>query len=91
GHKCCGKHHHHDHDKHSHEDSKFKTNVQKKLKFDSKEELEKFVNKEGIVRAKGNVELLDKKVFVSKTLSGIEISDSTNDSDDFVIIEVNNG
>ncbi|MDU2709815.1 MAG: GTP-binding protein, partial [Finegoldia magna] len=91
GHKCCGKHHHHDHGEHSHEDSKFQTNVQKKLKFDSKEELEKFVNKEGIVRAKGNVELLDKKVFVSKTLSGIEISDSTNDSDDFVIIEVNNG
>lgn len=90
GHKCCGKHHHKHHE-HSHEDSKFKTNVQKNLKFDSKEELEKFVNKEGIVRAKGNVELLDKKVFVSKTLSGIEISDSTNDSDDFVIIKVNNG
>ena len=51
GHKCCGKHHHHDHGEHSHEDSKFQTNVQKKLKFDSKEELEKFVNKEGIVRA----------------------------------------
>ncbi|MDU5998942.1 MAG: GTP-binding protein, partial [Finegoldia magna] len=91
GHKCCGKHHHYEHNEHSHEDFRFKTNVQKKLKFDSKEELEKFVNKEGIVRAKGNVELLDKKVFVSKTLSGIEISDSTNDSDDFVIIEVNNG
>lgn len=90
GHKCCGKHHHHDHDKHSHEDSKFKTNVQKKLKFNSKDDLEKFLDSKSIVRAKGNVEIADKKVFVSKTLSGLEISDSISDSDDFVIIEVNN-
>lgn len=40
GHKCCGKHHHKHHE-HSHEDSKFKTNVQKNLKFASKEDLEK--------------------------------------------------
>lgn len=38
GHKCCGKHHHEHHD-HSHEDSKFKTNVQKNLKFASKKDL----------------------------------------------------
>ena len=91
GHKCCGKHHHHDHGEHSHEDSKFKTNVQKKLKFNSKEDLEKFLDSKSIVRAKGNVEIVDKKVFVSKTLSGLEVSDSLSDSDDFVIIEVNNG
>lgn len=90
GHKCCGKHHHHDHGEHSHEDSKFKTNVQKKLKFNSKEDLEKFLDSKSIVRAKGNVEIADKKVFVSKTLSGLEVSDSLSDSDDFVIIEVNN-
>ena len=91
GHKCCGKHHHHDHGEHSHEDSKFKTNVQKNLKFNSKEDLEKFLDSKSIVRAKGNVEIADKKVFVSKTLSGLEVSDSLSDSDDFVIIEVNNG
>lgn len=89
GHKCCGKHHHEHHD-HSHEDSKFKTNVQKNLKFASKEDLEKFLDSKKIVRAKGNVEIADKKVFVSKTLSGLEISDSISDSEDFVIIEVNN-
>ena len=89
GHKCCGKHHHEHHD-HSHEDSKFKTNVQKNLKFASKKELEKFLDSKSIVRAKGNVEIADKKVFVSKTLSGLEISDSISDSEDFVIIEVNN-
>lgn len=89
GHKCCGKHHHEHHD-HSHEDSKFKTNVQKNLKFVSKKELEKFLDSKKIVRAKGNVEIADKKVFVSKTLSGLEISDSISDSEDFVIIEVNN-
>lgn len=90
GHKCCGKHHHEHHD-HSHEDSKFKTNVQKNLKFASKEDLEKFLDSKRIVRAKGNVEIADKKVFVSKTLSGLEVSDSISDSEDFVIIEVNNG
>ena len=89
GHKCCGKHHH-EHHNHSHEDSKFKTNVQKNLKFASKEDLEKFLDSKKIVRAKGNVEIADKKVFVSKTLSGLEISDSISDSEDFVIIEVNN-
>ena len=89
GHKCCGKHHH-EHHNHSHEDSKFKTNVQKNLKFASKEDLEKFLDSQSIVRAKGNVEIADKKVFVSKTLSGLEISDSISDSEDFVIIEVNN-
>ena len=89
GHKCCGKHHHEHHD-HSHEDSKFKNNVQKNLKFASKEDLEKFLDSKSIVRAKGNVEIADKKVFVSKTLSGLEISDSISDSEDFVIIEVNN-
>ncbi|MDU5924118.1 MAG: GTP-binding protein [Finegoldia magna] len=89
GHKCCGKHHHEHHD-HSHEDSKFKTNVQKNLKFASKEDLEKFLDSKSIVRAKGNVEIADKKVFVSKTLSGLEISDSISYSEDFVIIEVNN-
>lgn len=89
GHKCCGKHHHEHHD-HSHEDSKFKTNVQKNLKFASKKDLEKFLDSRKIVRAKGNVEIADKKVFVSKTLSGLEISDSISDSEDFVIIEVNN-
>ena len=90
GHKCCGKHHHEHHD-HSHEDSKFKTNVQKNLKFVSKEDLEKFLDSKSIARAKGNVEIADKKVFVSKTLSGLEVSDSISDSEDFVIIEVNNG
>ncbi|MDU5808181.1 MAG: GTP-binding protein [Finegoldia magna] len=89
GHKCCGKHHHEHHD-HSHEDSKFKTNVQKNLKFASKEDLEKFLDSKSIVRAKGNVEIADKIVFVSKTLSGLEVSDSISDSEDFVIIEVNN-
>lgn len=89
GHKCCGKHHH-EHHNHSHEDSKFKTNVQKNLKFASKEDLEKFLDSKSIVRAKGYVEIADKKVFVSKTLSGLEISDSISDSEDFVIIEVNN-
>ena len=89
GHKCCGKHHHEHHD-HSHEDFKFKTNVQKNLKFSSKEDLEKFLDSKSIVRAKGNAEIEDKKVFVSKTLSGLEISDSISDSEDFVIIEVNN-
>ncbi|MDU5970493.1 MAG: GTP-binding protein [Finegoldia magna] len=89
GHKCCGKHHH-EHHNHSHEDSKFKTNVQKNLKFASKEDLEKFLDSKSIVRAKGNVEIADKKVFVSKTLSGLEISDAISDSEDFVIIEVNN-
>ena len=89
GNKCCGKHHH-DHHDHSHEDSKFKTNVQKNLKFVSKKELEKFLDSKSIVRAKGNVEIADKKVFVSKTLSGLEVSDSISDSEDFVIIEVNN-
>lgn len=89
GHKCCGKHHH-EHHNHSHEDSKFKTNVQKNPKFSSKEDLEKFLDSKKIVRAKGNAEIADKKVFVSKTLSGLEISDSISDSEDFVIIEVNN-
>lgn len=89
GHKCCGKHHH-DHDDHSHEDSKFKTNIQKNLGFASKKDLEKFLDSKRIVRAKGNVEIADKKVFVSKTLSGLEVSDSISDSEDFVIIEVNN-
>lgn len=89
GHKCCGKHHHEHHD-HSHENSKFKTNVQNNLKFASKEDLEKFLDSKSIARAKGNVEIADKKVFVSKTLSGLEISDSISDSEDFVIIEVNN-
>lgn len=89
GHKCCGKHHHEHHD-HSHEDSKFKTNVQKNLKFASKKDLEKFLDSKKIVRAKGNVEIADKKVFVSKTLSGLEILDAISDSEDFVIIEVNN-
>ena len=88
-HKCCGKHHH-EHHNHSHEDSKFKTNVQKNLKFASKEDLEKFLDSQSIVRAKGNVEIADKKVFVSKTLGGLEISDAISDSEDFVIIEVNN-
>lgn len=88
-HKCCGKHHHEHHD-HSHEDSKFKTNVQKNLGFASKKDLEKFLDSKRIVRAKGNVEIADKKVFVSKTLSGLEVSDSISDSEDFVIIEVNN-
>ncbi|MFR9275088.1 GTP-binding protein [Finegoldia magna] len=89
GHKCCGKHHHEHHD-HSHEDSNFKTNVQKNLRFASKKDLEKFLDSKSIVRAKGNVEIADKKVFVSKTLSGLEVSDSISDSEDFVIIEVNN-
>lgn len=89
GHKCCGKHHH-EHHNHSHENSKFKTNVQKILKFSSKEDLEKFLDSKSIVRAKGNVEIADKKVFVSKTLGGLEISDAISDSEDFVIIEVNN-
>ena len=89
GHKCCGKHHHEHHD-HSHEDSNFKTNVQKNLRFDSKKDLEKFLDSKSIVRAKGNVEIADKKVFVIKTLSGLEVSDSISDSEDFVIIEVNN-
>lgn len=89
GHKCCGKHHH-EHHNHSHEDSKFKTNVQKNLKFASKKDLEKFLDSKKIVRAKGNVEIADKKVFVSKTLSGLEILDAISDSEDFVIIEVNN-
>lgn len=88
-HKCCGKHHH-EHGGLPHEDSKFKTNVQKNLKFSSKEDLEKFLDSKSIVRAKGNVEIADKKVFASKTLSGLEISDSISDSEDFVIIEVNN-
>ncbi|MDU2574489.1 MAG: hypothetical protein E7K81_02710 [Finegoldia magna] len=48
------------------------------------------MDSKSIVRAKGNVEIADKKVFVSKTLSGLEVSDSISDSDDFVIIEVNN-
>ncbi|MDU7140376.1 MAG: hypothetical protein E6313_03140 [Finegoldia magna] len=52
--------------------------------------MEKFLDSKSIVRAKGYVEITDKKVFVSKTLSGLEISDSISDSEDFVIIEVNN-